>query len=199
MSRNPTIRALNRWTRRLHRWGAILTLGPLLLVIGTGLLLQLKKQVPWVQPPTQRGSSAEGPALSFGRILEIASGVPEARIVGWPDVDRLDVQPGRGIVKVQAKSRYEVQIDTSSGEVLQVAYRRSDLIERLHDGSFFGDGAKLWVFLPSGLVLLGLWLTGVYLWLIPIVSKRAGRIRRARLRVSGSGVGSERATPDQGA
>lgn len=178
------MRAANKWSRKLHRWGAIFTLAPLLLVIATGLLLQLKKQVPWIQPPTQRGSAGGEPSLSFQQILEIASGVPDADIADWDDIDRLDVQPGRGMVKVQAKSRYEVQIDTRSGEVLQVAYRRSDLIEKLHDGSFFGDVAKLWIFLPSGAVLLCLWLTGAYLWLLPIVSKRAGRIRRSAARAS---------------
>lgn len=183
MSRNPAIRALNKWSRRLHRWGAVLTLAPLLLVIATGLLLQLKKQIPWVQPATQRGSS-DAPSLSFERILQIASTVPEAEIADWSDIDRLDVQPGRGIVKVQAKNSHEIQIDTSSGDILQVAYRRSDLIEQLHDGSFFGDAAKLWIFLPSGIILLGLWLTGAYLWLLPIVSRRAGRIRRSAARAA---------------
>lgn len=47
---------LNKWTRKLHRWGALLTAVPLLLVIVTGLLLQVKKEAAWIQPPTMRGS-----------------------------------------------------------------------------------------------------------------------------------------------
>lgn len=184
MSRNPAVRALNKWSRKLHRWGAILVLAPLILVITTGLLLQLKKQVPWVQPPTQRGLEAE-PSISFERILEIARDVPEARIDTWGDIDRLDLRPDRAVVKVRANSGWEIQIDTSTGEVLQIAYRRSDLIESLHDGSFFGDPVKLWVFLPTGIILLCLWMTGVYLWFLPIVAKRNGRIRRSRKIASG--------------
>jgi hypothetical protein len=153
---------------------------PLLLVVCSGILLQVKKQVVWVQPPTQRGVASR-PEISFERILEAVRAVPEAGVHGWGDVERLDVQVARGMVKVQCASRWEVQVDTRTAEVLQVAYRRSDLIEQLHDGSFFGQTVKMWVFLPSGVILLGLWLTGVYLWGLPLVARRRGRSRRARV------------------
>ncbi len=50
------------------------------------------------------------------------------------------------------------------------------MIESLHDGSLVSDAAKLWLFLPSGLVLLSLWLPGAWLSWLP-VSRRpvAGR------------------------
>lgn len=154
------------WGRKTHRWAAVVIAAPLLLIIGTGILLQLKKEWAWVQPPTLRGQG-KTPAVSLDAILEAARSVPEASIQGWPDIERLDVQPGRGIVKVQARNRTEIQVDLQTAEVLQVAYRRSDLIESLHDGSFFHDRAKLWIFLPVALLLLGLWLTGVYLFVLP--------------------------------
>jgi uncharacterized iron-regulated membrane protein len=171
---------LNTWTRKLHRWGAILIAAPLLLVICTGLLLLLKKHLPWVQPPMQRGQS-QAPAISFDQLLAQASTVPEAQISSWKDIDRLDVRPANGIVKVHAKNHWELQLDTATGEVLQVRYRRSDLIESLHDGSWFHSSAKLWVFLPSGVVLLALWGTGVYLWWLPVAGRRASRRRRSAL------------------
>lgn len=163
-----------RLNRRLHRIGAVLTAAPVLVVVLSGLLLQLKKESDWIQPPTAKGS-AQAPALEFGQILEAARAVPEARIETWEDVDRLDVRPSKGIAKVRANSRWEVQVDTATGEVLQVAYRRSDLIESIHDGSWFHERAKLWVFLPSGVILLGLWGTGVYLWLLPHLARRRKR------------------------
>jgi len=88
------------------------------------------------------------------------------------------VRPDRGVLKVRAKNRWEIQIDAHSGEVLQVAYRRSDLLETIHDGSFFLAGAKLWIFLPTALVLIGLWGTGLYLFAVPHLVKR----ERNRLR-----------------
>jgi uncharacterized iron-regulated membrane protein len=157
--------------RKLHRWGAILTAVPLLVIIGSGILLQLKKEWGWIQPPTRRGEGTY-PTISFERILEAARSSPGAGISSWNDIDRLDVRCDRGIVKVQGKSQHEVQVDTVTGEVLQVAYRRSDLIESIHDGTFFADWAKLGVFLPAGAILLGLWGTGVYLWLLPHLARR---------------------------
>ena len=154
------------WGRKLHRWGAVLVAVPLLVVIVTGILLQLKKDVPWVQPPTQKGASKE-PAVSFDAILAAAKAVPEAGVNSWDDIDRVDVRPKDGVAKVTCKNRWEVQVDFRTGETVQVAYRRSDLIEAIHDGSFFHDAAKLYVFLPAAVVVLGLWVTGVYLWVLP--------------------------------
>lgn len=159
----PNIRVLSR---SLHRWGAIAVALPFLVVIVSGLLLQLKKQLPWVQPPERRGSAAV-PAVPFDRLLAAAQGVPAARVRSWADIDRVDVRPGKGIAKITSTSRWELQVDLGTGAVLQSAYRRSDLIEQLHDGSWFHDAVKLWVFLPSGVLVLGLWLTGMYLYALP--------------------------------
>ncbi|MFM9995188.1 MAG: PepSY domain-containing protein [Phycisphaerales bacterium] len=172
MSRNPAAAFANRWSRRLHRGGAIVAAVPLLIIITTGLLLQLKKEWSWVQPPTLRGTG-QAPVIGFDRILEIARTIPAAGVRDWSDIDRLDVQPGRGLVKVHPRNRVEIQIDTGTGAVLQVMHRRSDLVESLHDGSWFHDRAKLWVFLPTGAALLLLWFSGVYLWLLPHWARRA--------------------------
>ena len=97
----------------------------------------------------------------------------------WDDVNRLDVRPGRGLVKVWLQNGYEVQIDLGTGRVLQVAYRRSDLIESIHDGSFFGgDWTKLGLFLPTGVTLLLLWLGGVWMFWVPFWAKRKRAIAR---------------------
>ena len=180
-----------RWNRKLHRWGAILIALPLLVVVGSGILLQLKKQSDWIQPSTRRGSGAV-PTLSFDRILAAAAAVPEAGVTTWDDVDRLDVRPSKGVVKVRAKSGWEVQVDTTTGEVLQVAVRRSDLIESIHDGSFFHEKAKLWIFLPAALILAGLWGTGIYLFVLPHLKRRTGRARKARLAETRVLVGTSR-------
>jgi uncharacterized iron-regulated membrane protein len=171
---------LRIWARKGHRWGAFLIALPFLLVIVTGILLQLKKEWSWVQPPSSRGQG-KTPAISMDVLLEAARSQPETEVKGWEDIDRVDIQPSRGIAKVQSHSRWEVQVDLKTGKVLQTAYRRSDLIESLHDGSWFHSSAKLWVFLPSGVVLLALWMTGVYLWWLPVAGRRASRRRRSAL------------------
>lgn len=166
----------NRLNRKTHYWGAIICALPVLIVILSGILLLLKKEIDWIQPPTQKGAG-DVPQITFSKILEITADVPEAEVQSWGDIDRIDVRPGKGIVKVRANNRWEIQLDHQSGEVLQVAYRRTDLIESLHDGTFFHDSAKLWVFLPSAFILLTLWITGIWLFLLPILTKRKRRKR----------------------
>lgn len=176
---------LNRWS---HRWGSIAILIPTAVIFTSGVVLQLKKESAWVQPATITGS-ATGASLPFDRILAVVREVPEAQVSTWDDIDRIDVRPGKGMLKVRCKNSWEVQIDANRGDVLQVAYRRSDLIESLHDGSFFHDSAKLWIFLPTSLILLVLWVTGVYLFALPYWAKW----KRGRRKKLGRDV---RATPD---
>ena len=149
---------------------------PISIVLITGIILQLKKDVDWIQPPTMIGENIQNLSLSFDKILDISSSVGEANISSWEDVDRLDVRPNKGIVKVKAKNNWEIQIDTFTGVVIQTAYRRSDIIDKLHDGSWFNDKIKLWVFFPSGVILLGLWLTGVYMLARPYYVKLKRRM-----------------------
>lgn len=146
------------------------------LVIGAGLLLLLKKEIGWVQPPTVAGVARdETPSMTVEELFRIAQGVEELELTTWSELSRVDFKPGKGVVKFVAPNNWEAQIDTTSGDVLQVAYRRSDIIEALHDGSFFADWVKLFVFFPSGVILLILWGTGIYLFFLPHLKKAAKR------------------------
>lgn len=156
------------FNRKFHYWAAIAVAIPSFIIISTGLLLQLKKDSSWVQPPERRGTGKE-PAITFDQVLEICRNVPEAQVRQWDDINRIDVRPSRGMLKVWARNNWEIQIDTKTAEVLQVAYRRSDMIEAIHDGSWFHDAAKLWIFLPAGITLFLLWITGMYLFFLPPV------------------------------
>jgi hypothetical protein len=171
--------SLNLFVRKVHYWLSAAIAIPALVLIASGLLLQCKKEWSWVQPPERRGTGSE-PRIDFAAILDSVRTVPGFESCTWDDVNRLDVRPSRGLVKVQLRSEYEVQVDLGTGSVLQSAYRRSDLIESIHDGSFFaGAWTKLGVFLPTGLALLLLWGTGVWLWWLPF-SRRRGRRLAAR-------------------
>ena len=165
----------NLFNRKVHYWASIVVAVPILIFIVSGLLLQTKKQFAWIQPPELRGAGKK-PTVSLPQILEISKNVPEAEIESWDDINRLDVRPSRGMLKVWAKNNWEIQIDTETGAILQTAYRRSDIIESIHDGSFFHDYVKMLVFLPSGIALLLLWLTGIYLFVLPIWIRRRRKI-----------------------
>ena len=168
---------LNVLNRRIHYWVAIGALAPLAIMIGSGLL-QLKKHWAWVQPVEQRGAGTR-PAISLEDLLSSVRGVPSMAVSSWDDVNRIDVRPDRGVAKVWLRNGYEVQVDLETGNVLRTAYRRSDLIESIHDGSFFGGAAtKIGLFLPAGLVMAVLWATGAWMAWIPIRNKR--RMRKAK-------------------
>ena len=156
--------------RKTHYWGSIFVLVPILLVIVTGILLQIRKEWSWVQPTEQKGSK-KVPSITFEQVLAAVSGVPEAQVSSWADIARVDARIGKGITKVTAKNGYEIQLDSATGEVLQVAYRRSDVITALHEGSWFADWVRFYVFLPVAFVLFGLALTGAYLFFLPLVVK----------------------------
>lgn len=154
--------------RKVHYWGSIIIAIPLLIVIASGILLLLKKDWNWIQPPTVKGITNDIPKISFNQIISSVKSVKEAQVSSWDDIKRIDIQPGKGMAKVISNNNYEVQIDTQNGEVLQVAYRRSDIIESLHDGTYWHESLKYLVSLPTGVVLFVLLISGVVLFFQPI-------------------------------
>lgn len=167
---------LKRLLRQIHYWLSLAVAVPTVIIFVAGIFLTLKKEIAWIQPPTQSGiESGELPQVSFEDMVVAAQNHPEAQIEDWTDIDRIDLRVGKGVAKLRGDSGWEVQVDTATGEVLSVAYRRSDLIEQIHDGSFFSDAVKLYVFLPTGILLILMWGTGIYLFLLPRFRKKKVR------------------------
>ena len=148
-------------------------------MIGAGLLLMVKKEFNWIQPPSQRGIDAHlVPMASMQDLFDAALNVEVAQFTRWEELQRADLKPGKGIIKFVSQSNWEVQVDTHTAEVLSISRRRSDVIESIHDGSFFADWVKLWVFLPAGACLALLWLTGIYLFTLAEYKKHKKRRRK---------------------
>jgi uncharacterized iron-regulated membrane protein len=167
----------NVLNRKVHYWAAGIIAIPLIVVAVTGSLLQLKKHWSWVQPPEQRGS-VKAPQIELSGILEALKKEPRLQVQSWDDVKRLDVRPDRGVVKAWLQTDWEAQIDLGTAEILQIAYRRSDWLESIHDGSIFGDVVKLGWFFPAALGLVLLWLGGVWMFIWPLINKRRVRHRK---------------------
>jgi len=157
--------------RKLHYWGSIIIGLPFLLILITGILLLLKKDVTWIQPATKKTADKEL-LISFEQMLQQLQSIDTLSIHSWEDVSRIDIQPDKGIAKITARNNYEIQLGLAKGDILQIAYRRSDLIESLHDGSFFHENAKYLYSLPTAVVLLLSLITGVILFFQPILVKR---------------------------
>jgi uncharacterized iron-regulated membrane protein len=158
----------------LHKWLGIILSLILINISITGLLLLEKKQYEWIQPDTLKGQ--EGVPADF---VTIQAAMDAALDCNHPDfatldaIDRIDVRLGKRVYKVLSKTNYaEIQIDAITGKVLSKARRRSDMLEQLHDGSFFGEWAHslLMPFVAVTNVVLAL--SGLYLWLGPKFRKK---------------------------
>ena len=157
--------------RTLHKWASIIIALPLFVIFLSGILLLVKKEIGFIQPPTLQGI-ARVPKIEFDEILTIVKTEKRAEINDWQDIDRLDVRPDKGIIKVRSINAIEVQLDASTGEILHVAKRYSDLIESIHDGTYFQKNANLWFTLPIAMVAILISVTGVVLFFLPRLRKR---------------------------
>ncbi|HPF46809.1 MAG: PepSY domain-containing protein [Alphaproteobacteria bacterium] len=173
--------------RTIHNWISIFIALPLLLVIISGLFLQLKKDVDWIQPPSKRGESPATPIVSHDELLRAATSVEPTKGMDWSDFERIDYKTDRGMIKFITADGWEVQVDRTNGLVLSVMERRSDLLEKIHDGTFFGDWVKYYIILPSAICLFILWITGIYMFVYPYV-KRASNKRNKREKAAAKGV-----------
>lgn len=157
--------------RLIHKWISIVIAIPLLLTFVTGILLLTKKEFAFIQPPTAKGESTV-PSISFDQVLSIATTVKLAQISTWEDIERLDVRPDKGIIKIRGRNRIEIQIDGQTGNILHVAHRRSDFIESIHDGTFFEKNANLWLMLPIAIIAIVMSITGIIMFCIPYLKKK---------------------------
>ncbi|MEE2565655.1 PepSY domain-containing protein [Hyphobacterium marinum] len=172
---------ISKLLRDIHHWASPFVMLPLGIMIIAGIFLMLKKDIDWIQPPSQRSAhvTTDAPDTSLAALYAAASAIPELEIEAWDQFDRIDIQSDRGIAKFIAPNRWEAQIDLVSLEVLSLEYRRSDLFEQIHDGSFFADWVKTFVFLPVGVILLVLWGTGIWLFFDPHIKRWLRKRRRA--------------------
>jgi len=158
-----------RQFRTWHRFFGISVALFILVTASTGILLGWKKDVDLLQPPEQKGtSSLLREWVSIEQIVESAQHAMDSVVEGSNEVDKLDVRPSKGIVKVLFKDGYwEVQVDGATGKSLSVLRRHSDWIEHIHDGSIVGDLFKLTYtnFIGWGLLILAI--SGVWLWYGP--------------------------------
>ncbi|MCZ6835561.1 MAG: PepSY-associated TM helix domain-containing protein, partial [Planctomycetota bacterium] len=154
------------WTT--HKWTGISLAIILAVTSVTGFLLLLKKDYNWIQPPTIVGS--EGGLESFitnQELFSIVFALDHPELQSLDDVNRVDFRPNKRVFKVRSNSYYEIQVDAVTGEILGQNYRRSDLIETIHDGTFIAQWFHDWVMPVVSGGLLFLTGSGLWLWLEP--------------------------------
>lgn len=168
--RKPRRQGPRRWARGMfytHLWGGVAATGILVVVSVTGILLNHKRGLDLMPDVDHQPSGEFRDALPLATLAAAATAAapPDAAAAG---VDRMDVRPDDGLVKVRFDDPrvIEVTVDLHTGEVLHVGERNDVFIEKMHSGEIFGD---LWILLSdaAAIFILAALVTGCWLWLYP--------------------------------
>lgn len=174
---------MSRWAFYAHLWLGVIFTTALLVIAVTGVLLNHKRGLglmPEVEHATDRAFAESLPLDRLATIAMDTVARAASRPAGGMDagalVDRMDVRPRDGFVKVRMRDAQstEVTVDLASGRVLHVGARSDVFLEKLHSGEIFGG--QPWVLLSdaAAIALAITLITGYWLWLAPKV-RRAGR------------------------
>ncbi len=169
--------------RALHRWAGLIGSLFLVLIAGTGFLLATKDTLGWVKPRTQEGTALahHDEIITVGRAVESAIALGIAEIQTIHDIERVDYRPDKNVFKVVSLRGYhEVQVDGSTGEVLNVAKRWDQLTEDVHDLRYFATWLRDWWLPVIAALLFTLGATGVTIFFVPVVRRVRHRRRRAQ-------------------
>jgi uncharacterized iron-regulated membrane protein len=174
-----------------HLWLGVIFTTALLVISVTGILLNHKRGLGLMPDVAHEPTQPFATALPLSRLADIAldtvaraSGRSGEALDATTRVDRMDVRPRNGFVKVRLRdaTSTEVTVDLASGRVLHVGPRGDVFLEKLHSGEIFG-GLR-WVVLSdaAAVALVITLITGYWLWLVP---KRPRPARRGATEPTG--------------
>ncbi|KPK75498.1 MAG: hypothetical protein AMJ79_11060 [Phycisphaerae bacterium SM23_30] len=159
---------------KTHKWVGIFLSLLFINMAVTGLLLLVKKKYAWIQPPTQKG--AEGTVENFITLQELFDVIlsqGHADFQSVADIERVDFRPEKRVHKVHSYHHHsELQIDAVTGAVLSDDMRVSDLLEQIHDGTFWGGWFHDWLMPLVAAGLFFMTISGLYLWLDTYARKK---------------------------
>ncbi len=143
-----------KW-RKWHAYFGLIAALPLIATAITGVLLQLRSKVEWIQPAPVTLTLEEG--KPFIRVEEVLAKFPG-------QVEGLSLRPGKGGFSLRLKNGNEVQLHPQSGEILKDSPRRSTLLFKIHEGSWMGAFGSLGIHFASGLILVFLVISGIFIF-----------------------------------
>lgn len=160
-----------RRLRVLHRICGLIGALFLILISVTGFALALKSIVPAIKAPTQKGAKIDSPRdlVHPHVVMTSAFGVGLPELAEPKHIDRLELHNSKNIYKVTSKEGYhEVQIDGATGKVLSVSKRNDQLLENIHDLSFFNESFRVYILPIVALMLFILGVSGLVIYFTPI-------------------------------
>ena len=177
-------RRLTRAAFYAHLWLGVLFTVALVAISVTGILLNHKRGLGLMPDVAAAAPQPFADALPLARLAAI--GVAAGGGSGLAAVDRMDVRPRDGYVKVRLRdaASTEATVDLVTGRVLHVGARGDVFLERLHSGEAFG-GRGVLLSDAAAVALVVTLLTGYWLWLAP----KLGRGPRESARPAAVGGG----------
>lgn len=178
-----------------HLWLGVLSTVALLTIAITGILLNHKRGLGLMAEVEHQPTAALTEALPVERLARIAleaaprdvrdgalddaenSVDPGDTATHLARVDRMDVRPRDGLVKVRLrdKASTEVTIDLATGAVLHVGARGDVFLEKLHSGEALGGQSFVLLSDFAAIALVVMLITGYWLWLFPKWPRRSTR------------------------
>ncbi len=141
--------------RRWHAYLGLIAALPMIATAFTGVLLQLRSKIEWIQPSPVAVVLEDG--KPYLRVEEVLAKFPG-------QVEGLGLRPGKGGFSLRLKNGNDVQVHPQTGEILKDSPRRSTLLIKIHEGSWMGPFGSLGIHLVSGLILVFLIISGIYIF-----------------------------------
>jgi hypothetical protein len=160
-----------------HLWLGVVSTIALIAISITGILLNHKRGLGLMPDVPHEPSAPFTNAISLERLAYAALDAAPAESKGnWRSgdsvdvrlIDRMDVRPRDGFVKVRLrdKASTEMTVDLASGKVVHAGRRGDVFLEKLHSGEAFG-GRMVILSDVAAIALVLTLITGYWLWLVP--------------------------------
>ena len=185
--RDDSGQARRRMTRAafyIHLWLGVLATISLIAISITGILLNHKRGLGLMPDVPHEATAPLAAAQPLERLASAAlAAAPQESKKDWKVgdsvdialIDRMDVRPRDGYVKVRLrdKASTEMTVDLASGKVVHVGRRGDVFLEKLHSGEAFGGPMVILSDIAAVALVLTL-ITGYWLWLVPKLSRASG-------------------------
>ena len=154
-----------------HLWFGVIFTAALIVISITGILLNHKRGLGLMPDVPHEPSAPFAVSLPLDTLAAIALRAvakPTENAPTLRDVDRMDVRPRDGFVKVRMRDAgsTEVTVDIATGRVLHIGPRGDVFLEKLHSGEAFGGRGVLLGDAAAVVIVITI-ITGYWLWVTP--------------------------------
>lgn len=174
-------RQVTRVAFYMHLWLGVLVTIALVAIAVTGILLNHKRGLGLMPEVVHEATGPFASAVSLEQLALAALEAAPAEARGmWQSgdpvdvalIDRMDVRPRDGLVKVRLrdKASTEMTVDLASGRVIHTGRRGDVFLEKLHSGEIFGGQPFVILSDIAAVALVLTLITGYWLWLAPKLS-----------------------------